>query len=278
MSASFPGAIKSFTPKVDDVDDVMAVDVNEVDDEIAAIETELGTDPAGTCTDVKTRLLRTISTAGDLTLANVNTLTIASGSITPTCNRVHVDTEGSAASDNLDTITAMGGGAVVLLQIVNDARVVTLRSVGNIAIVNNITLTSTTQIAVLLYDSTATKWYVMAVTNLGALNAVNVWTAENSWAAAEDHVSATLTGNYTLSAVHSRVFVDATAGAVTLTLPAVAACTDREYYIVKIDSSANHVILDGNASETINGATTYDLTTQYESKQIHNNGTAWYVL
>ena len=42
MAASYPTSIKSFTTKVDDVDDVMAVDINDVQDEIVAIETALG--------------------------------------------------------------------------------------------------------------------------------------------------------------------------------------------------------------------------------------------
>lgn len=42
MPASYPSAIKSFTAKTDLIDDVMAVDVNEIQDEVAAIEGELG--------------------------------------------------------------------------------------------------------------------------------------------------------------------------------------------------------------------------------------------
>jgi len=41
MAATYPGGVKSFTPKVDDVDDVMAVDVNEAYEEIIAVETDL---------------------------------------------------------------------------------------------------------------------------------------------------------------------------------------------------------------------------------------------
>lgn len=41
MTASFPGSAKSFTPNTDDVDDVTAVDVNGIQDEVAAIESYL---------------------------------------------------------------------------------------------------------------------------------------------------------------------------------------------------------------------------------------------
>lgn len=54
--ASFPGSIKTFTDQVDDIDTVDAADINAAYDEIEAIETELGTDPAGSYTDVSDRL------------------------------------------------------------------------------------------------------------------------------------------------------------------------------------------------------------------------------
>lgn len=43
MAASFPGSVKSFTTKADNVDDVMAADVNGIQDEVVAIETHLVT-------------------------------------------------------------------------------------------------------------------------------------------------------------------------------------------------------------------------------------------
>src|SRR5690606_34758952 len=40
-TASFPTSVKSFTTKADNVDDVMAADVNGIQDEVVAIETHL---------------------------------------------------------------------------------------------------------------------------------------------------------------------------------------------------------------------------------------------
>lgn len=42
MSASYPASLKSYTTKVDNVDDVLAADMNSVQEEIVAIETALG--------------------------------------------------------------------------------------------------------------------------------------------------------------------------------------------------------------------------------------------
>ena len=86
------------------------------------------------------------------------------------------------------------------------------------------------------------------------------------------------TVNYTVTANDGVIECDATTGAITLTLPAVSgAVAGTTYTLKKTDSSANAVIFDGNASETIDGATTVQTTTQWSSITIIRNtaGTAW---
>lgn len=61
MSTNYPGSLDSYTTKVDGVDDVLASHINDPQDAIVAIETELGTDPAGPVADVKTRLLNMVA-------------------------------------------------------------------------------------------------------------------------------------------------------------------------------------------------------------------------
>ena len=71
---------------------------------------------------------------------------------------------------------------------------------------------------------------------------------------------------------------DDTAGStVTITLPAAASHTGRVYHIKKLGTTAN-VIVDGNASETIDGGTTATLNTQYESITIACDGSNWSIL
>lgn len=55
---------------------------------------------------------------------------------------------------------------------------------------------------------------------------------------------------------------DASAGAITVTLPAIAGNT-AEYQVKKTDASANTVTVDGNAAETIDGGATAVLLAQY---------------
>ena len=71
---------------------------------------------------------------------------------------------------------------------------------------------------------------------------------------------------------------DATGGAFSITLPAVATMTGQILYIIKTDSSSNNVTLDGNGSETIDGELTQLLKKQNESVTLYSTGTVWYVL
>lgn len=80
----------------------------------------------------------------------------------------------------------------------------------------------------------------------------------------------------TLSATTDQmVKVDASGGARTVNLPAASGLSGLFYTIIKSDSSANNVTIDGNASETINGATTYLLTSQYQSVVLRCDGSNW---
>jgi hypothetical protein len=81
----------------------------------------------------------------------------------------------------------------------------------------------------------------------------------------------------TLDETYYTVLVDASGAARTITLPAAAGCTRRIYVIKKTDSSGNSVTIDGNASETIDGATTSTLAAQWNTKVIQSNGTSWFI-
>ena len=73
------------------------------------------------------------------------------------------------------------------------------------------------------------------------------------------------------------VLVDASSGAVTVTLPAAATAADGFYiYVLKTDSSVNMVTIDGAGSETIDGQTTLSLGNQYDAAMVVTNATAWF--
>lgn len=86
----------------------------------------------------------------------------------------------------------------------------------------------------------------------------------------------TKTANATLANTESIILGDANSGNITLTLPAAASSSGVVYIVQKINSNANTVTIDPNASETINGAATLVLSIQYQTVVIWCNGTAWF--
>ena len=74
------------------------------------------------------------------------------------------------------------------------------------------------------------------------------------------------------------IFADATAGIFTLTLPKVTDDVPDRYVIKKIDSSGNAVTVDGDGSETIDGAASISLATQYDSATLITDGASWFVV
>lgn len=275
---AYPGSLDSFTTKVDNVTDVLASHVNGLQAAVVTIETELGTDPAGSLTDVKTRLAVSLTDAGYLRLQASSLLTIAAGSVTATKNWHTLDTESAAASDNLDTITAGVDGQLEFFRITSAARVVVVRhNIGNIVTANalSFTLAQTSDLAICIYDGTLSKWIVQGMSAAVYVSGTNTWTGVNTWSAAENHKYTAVSADTTLNTTHYMVNVDATAGAKTITLPTAVGCAGRVYIIRKLDSSANVVTIDGNGSETINGATTKALSAQYSVAQIMSNGANW---
>lgn len=101
------------------------------------------------------------------------------------------------------------------------------------------------------------------------------WTFRPKWERlAKERVSSAVgsvvTANYKVKAGDSIIPVDATAGVVTVTLPATPS---GQYTIKKIDASANAVTVSG----TIDGAASYALSSQYDSVTVAG-GTEWHVI
>jgi hypothetical protein len=90
----------------------------------------------------------------------------------------------------------------------------------------------------------------------------------------------TKTGSATLTTAETVVLANASAGAITLTLPAASGVTPRTlYFIKKIDTALNNLVtIDGNASETIDGSLTITLSQRGEGVILQTDGTNWRVL
>lgn len=74
------------------------------------------------------------------------------------------------------------------------------------------------------------------------------------------------------------ILCNAVGGNITLNLPVVAGNSGTIFNFKKIDSTANTCTVDGSGAETIDGALTVTLGTQYQSIQIITDASAWYIL
>jgi len=86
----------------------------------------------------------------------------------------------------------------------------------------------------------------------------------------------TITGNVTLAyADHGFVFVDATSGNITITLP--AATTVVSYRLRRIDTGSNTVTINRAGSDTIEGNTSVTLVGSNAFRELVSDGTSkWY--
>lgn len=79
-----------------------------------------------------------------------------------------------------------------------------------------------------------------------------------------------------LTSSYEIVEIDATAGAKVVSLPPVSTSKGLSFLIQKVDSSSNTVTIDPDGSETINGALTIALNSQYETIQVWCNEVEWF--
>lgn len=90
------------------------------------------------------------------------------------------------------------------------------------------------------------------------------------------HKVETLSANATLDEANGTIFADATSGNLVFTLPPAANVPEKVYIVLKKDSSANTVTLDGDAAETINGQASEVLASQYDFAIIKSDGAEWF--
>jgi len=88
----------------------------------------------------------------------------------------------------------------------------------------------------------------------------------------------TRSASYTATKNDDTILCSASGASMTITLPPVSGLIGARLTIKKIDSSANTVTIDGNSAETIDGAATKVLSTQWSTATLQSDGTAWFVL
>lgn len=88
----------------------------------------------------------------------------------------------------------------------------------------------------------------------------------------------TATATKTLALGEHVLLCNATGGAFTVNLPSAGRYEGIQFIIKKIDASANAVTIDGAGAETIDGALTVSLTTQWESRTVISDGSNWLII
>jgi hypothetical protein len=89
----------------------------------------------------------------------------------------------------------------------------------------------------------------------------------------------TVTASTTLTTANQVVLVNASAGAATITLPAASSGKGLLIIVAKIDSSTNAVTVSRAGTDTIQGAASQTLSTQYSKSILMSDGTSiWYDL
>jgi hypothetical protein len=91
-------------------------------------------------------------------------------------------------------------------------------------------------------------------------------------------VIATKITTYVVTATDDLILADATSGAFTITLPTAVGITGRTYKFKKTDSTFSQVTIDGDGTETIDGAANTTLATQNESVELVSDGANWQIV
>jgi len=90
-------------------------------------------------------------------------------------------------------------------------------------------------------------------------------------------VTTQTTATLTLDATHHVVLCDASSNAITITLPAAASHSGREYYI-KATNTTSSVSIDTNGSETIDNNSSTRTLALYSTMKIVSDGTEWWII
>lgn len=81
---------------------------------------------------------------------------------------------------------------------------------------------------------------------------------------------------YTVLDTDQFLRVNASGGAITIQLPTAASFVNRSLYVVAKSVAGGNVTIDGDASETINGATTKVLSAAYSGCRLTSDGSEWF--
>ena len=89
---------------------------------------------------------------------------------------------------------------------------------------------------------------------------------------------ATKSTTYSAATTDSVILANAAGGAFTVTLPTAVGNTGKIFTVKRTNSGSNNVTVGTTSAQTIDGATTYAITTQYQSIDLISNGSNWFII
>jgi len=92
--------------------------------------------------------------------------------------------------------------------------------------------------------------------------------------------SAITAATYTILVTDYYIGADTSSNTITLTLPAASAAGSGKTYVIKDEggnAAANAITVDGNGTETVDGAATVDVTSPYGALNLYSDGSNWFV-
>lgn len=200
------------------------------------------------------------------TTQNDTTLTGANQDATPTSTHIRFS---NASLTSIRTIShVLGSGQLLVLTNATGGTLTLVnQSAGGTADARIITGTGLDLLladgasAFLVYDSTTTRWRVIGESG-GSSSFVSAIRSESS--------------NYTATLNDEVILASSTP---TILLPLASTATRKKYIIKKVGvTTQGPVVVDGNGSETIDGALTFHLINQYDSITIICDGTSWFII
>ncbi len=182
-----------------------------------------------------------------------------------------------------DGSTPLSGGKVFIYQAGTSTKLTTYPTAadaiaGTNANTNPIILDSSGKPEVSIYVTQSYKMIVASSTDTDPPTGTPIATIDNVVTLGQLESTLAKTTNYTVVADDrdKTIKVDASGGAVTITLPAVATCGDGfRVTIKKTDTSTNAVTIQANAAELIDGYNTLVIFKAYGSYSLLSDGTQW---
>jgi len=212
-----------------------------------------GTDAASFVVDAQGRLTSAANVA------------IPQGTVTNVTAGIGLDGGSITTSGTIDlantTVTAgTYGGASNVSVIVIDAQ-------GRITNASNVAISSASTVIT----------NVVTISNGDEIDWENNSSTVISWENNNLNVIDWLNAIYVVTSNNATILVNCAAEPLFILLPAAGSVSGQQFKVKKIDSSNNAATITTTSSQTIDGALTYPLSTQYQSATVQSDSSDWWI-